>query len=332
MGTLPPALFNAGMESLPFARMVELTIDGRTVGGSTALQLIEGQYVFNRPDYGPCPLFGLPMFADDGKFPDETWGTVWNADSTFANPQTGWLRAAPWDGPRRIKFWDTVSYDYTRTVDGNSLAGSGPAVKPSISEGIITITAPENRPLPYVTWLTLRAAPVITLEEDAVFGGFSPDKGYFTEYALQSASSDFVYYNSPGVSMGIVRHEFQSDLANYKLVAVQENAINFLNANIPEPIILNEYGSDGTASIWGFDVVPPNTTFQVYAGWSCLSRNDWAIQNHSSAMSLVRELFDQFSIYPQGPGNLWTETPPTADDDPDTRTYFPANRFGVMTF
>jgi hypothetical protein len=91
---------------------------------------------------------------------------------------------------------------------------------------------------------------------------------------------------------------------------------------------LNVFGSNGTASIWGFDVVPPNTTFQVYAGWSSLNRNDWAIQNVSSSMAFAKYGYDS----PQGSGSIWTETPPTADDDPDTRTYFPANRFGVMTF
>jgi hypothetical protein len=323
MGTLPPALFNAGMESLPFARMVELTIDGRTVGGGGELELIEDQYVLNRPDYGPCPMFGLPMFADDGKFPDETWGTVWNASSVTGAPPQLFLRAAPWDGPRRIKFWDTVSYDYTRTIDGNSLAGSGPAVKPSISEGIITITAPEDRPLPYVTWLTLRAAPVL------ISGGENPTKGYFTEYVHQGLSNyedEFFSANLPGVNIGIVRHEFQSDLANYKLVAVEENAINFLNAFIPELGTPKQISSSGTASIWGFDVVPPNTTFQVYAGWSCLTRNDWAIQNLSSTMFFTRYGYDF------GSNSVWTETPPTVDDDLGTRTYFPINRFGVMTF
>lgn len=317
MGTLPPALFNSGIERLPFPRITELTIKSPVVAGNDLI-ISENQIASGQTTYGPCPLSGLPVFADDDKIPDPLWGEVWDMDNTLFSEI---VRTPPWDGPRRITYWDEVTYDYSRSVDGNSLAGSGPSV--NLQTGSIIVSAPENRPLPYVTWLGLRATPVVTyeiVEQSISEEGF----GFWTEES--TSGGNYLLNNFNGVDVGIVRHEIQSDLANYKLVAVEENALSF--NGLSEGIANTPLGSGTSCFIWGFDVVPPNKTFHIYAGWASGNINDWAIQAYSRTM-VAAKLFDG---PPFLPSSSWTQTPPTANNDPSDTTYFPSNRFGVMTF
>ena len=355
MGTLPPAISGFSPDKLPFGRMVQLSITSPTIGGA----FNEGEDYTGYGIYGPCPIGSLPMFIDTFvQVSDEYAGdNDGYAGSTFTETNQPWQfhpqspavqpylinpNTAPWDGTRRIQYWDQVQYDYTTNNSLTGLSGTGPRLVGDTSEGQIIITAPEDRPVPYVTWLNLSVG--------INWGGGYPEEpepgfcfGYYTNESP-------ALMNMAGPSVGIVRHSAPADNVNYRLLACEEVTSFFAAESLMAEEFRTNYGLLATeaqlsaleshyyfafqnwnmhtygkkfVSLFAFDVVPPNESYIVHAGWQHPTKNDWVISSFPRDM-----MFGAFGA------GTWTYTSaaPTTYNPDGTRWDAPMNRFGVMTF
>jgi hypothetical protein len=333
MGTLPPAISGFSPDKLPFGRMMQLSITAPTIGGwDFEFENLEDQGI-----YGPCPIGSLPVLIDTYL----NGGDLYTRDNAQYGVSEPWQfhtqdvplqpylvdpPTAPWDSTRRIQYWNKVQYDYTTNNSLTGLSGTGPRLVGDTSDGQIIITAPEDRPVPYVAWLNLSL--------NVYWDGFGVD-GHFTG-GLNALS------NVIGPTVGIVRHTAPADNLNYRLVACEE----ITNFYIGDLLTVDFYKDiDGThdsfmtqtsegirgvhghgkrfVSLFGFDVVPPNESYIIYAGWQHSTINDWIIS------TVTR---DQILGW-RGNGfwNITGEAPTTYNLD-GTQWDSPMNRFGVMTF
>lgn len=340
MGTLPPAISGFSPDKLPFGRMVQLSITSPTIGGA----FNEGEDYTGSGIYGPCPIGSLPMFIDTFvQVSDEYAGdNDGYAGSTFTETNQPWQfhpqspvfqpylvdpNTSPWDSTRRIQYWNKVEYDYSTNNSTTGLSGTGPRLMNNTSDGQIIVTAPEDRPVPYVAWLNL-SLNVFWNGAD-VYGL----QGYFTG-GLDALS------NIAGPSVGIVRHSHPADNVNYRLVACEE-VTNFYIGDLLTTDFYRTVDEDHEnhynlaigsnvhtynkkfVSLFGFDVVPPGESYIVHAGWQHPTQNDWIIT------AIPRD--QMFGGIGNG-GWTYTAAAPTTFNPDGTRWDAPMNRFGVMTF
>jgi hypothetical protein len=339
MGTLPPAISGFSPEKLPFGRMVQLSISAPTIGGITN----EGTDYTGSGIYGPCPIGSIPLLIDT--FIPGTGENQGYAGSSGTEANQPWQfhpqdpdvqpymvdpNTAPWNGTRRIQFWDTVQYDYTTNNSLTSLSGTGPRLLNDLSDGQIVITAPEDRPVPYVAWLNLSVG--VYWDEYP-----SDEESGFGFYTNETPS----FHNMCGPTIGLVRHTNPGDSVQYRLLACEEVNNMFIGDLLTSEVFklggdafashydvafqnwhLHTYGKK-FVSMFAFDVVPPNESYVIYAGWQHPAKNDWIISS-----------FARDYIFAAGGIGTWeyTALPPTASDPDGTRWDAPFNRFGVMTF
>lgn len=152
---------------------------------------------------------------------------------TGVGPADGYSAAlpnatTPWfTGASLLGHYTTVVYDYASSVSrvGQS-AGSGPHIRGGPSEGLIFVTAPLDRPLPYVAWAN-------------------------TMFRANTATTP---PNTLRARLGLVRSNPASESVEYRVLdedfTITSNTLN---------------GELITASCFGFDVVPPGQTYKVWS-------------------------------------------------------------------
>ena len=369
MGTLPFQTAGTDVKDLPFGRSIELSMN--------FLVEPDGTFDWNTTSYGPCPLGSIPPFQDtrlpSSSFPPKSipWYFAEVLDPSGLPGFSPALRMYPpdgvtggpegqaWNRSRRIQCWNNVLYDYTTTNSMTGQSGTGPRLYKDISDGQFVITASENRPVPYVTWLNLSVGlEAYGYWKTPVENSLIPSGALFP--IGRWSFIDNFYINKYGFTAGIIRHSPTSEDLNYSLLAtlsVNQEMLNWRNwtKDFGWSVLSNgpvdpqkgwqdyAFPSQVVAaltqlpiSMFAFDVVPPGETYVVQAGWQARTRNDWSI-----------------TAMPEDVAVAFIHYPPTGGDDPSGNPLFvyphlpesesippfqklagstPNNRFGVMTF
>lgn len=261
MGSLPPVVDPKLPEKFPAARSVQFTVKSKNADEHydwmySQMDPPGGAEIFGM--IGPMPALGAPVLVDGRNVVD------------YDAPAIDVVYAPPWDGPRKLDFWDKVDYDYSTDlkVGATVTGGTGPHVRDETS-GQIFVSAPPDRPLPYVTWfeLTLVAFPSF---EDVTAPG-----GYWTQPWIADNGSGFTYpdntpiYGSPIV--GVVRYQEYDTADSYKMVAGEFAGL------LVSVDVNNQVPTNTVVSGFGFDVVPPGETFALHVGWGNSNINDMAV-------------------------------------------------------
>lgn len=264
MGSLPPVIDPKLPEKFPAARSVQFTVKAKT-----ASEHYDWMYsITDTPGFaeyfgliGPMPALGAPALVDGRNV----------VDADF--PASDAPHAPPWDGPRKLDFWDKVEYDYSTDlkVGATVTGGTGPHVRDETS-GQIFVSAPPDRPLPYVTWFeaNLLAFPF--------FDDLTAPGGYWTQPYIADNGSTYTYAdNTPIVGspvIGVARYQEYDTAESYKMVAGSFTGLILAASGLSnDPRTIAPFLVSG----FGFDVVPPGETYALHVGWNNGNFNDVGI-------------------------------------------------------
>lgn len=162
-------------------------------------------------------------------------GTYWPADfGGTGAPLAGTTYSYRYDTNAITTLWDAVRYDYEGSVArSNSLSGSGPYLKGSPSTGLIYLTAPYDRPLPYIA----------TFNCSIYHGGGT------------SATAE-----TGGIAIGRAKGGYPT--VSHRTLAGQLLTSGRLYYTDPTSTTW-----DRPIALVGMDIVPPGQTYVVYIGW-----------------------------------------------------------------